>query len=88
MVELLSEYEATGNSLLMKHRDHYSHSVYVFALGLAIYECSESYRDKFRDFYGLGGSPENERANRFRPCSTISGIPSSCPLSRCRAILK
>ena len=65
MVELLSEYEATGNSLLMKHRDHYSHSVYVFALGLAIYECSESYRDKFRDFYGLGGSPENERANRF-----------------------
>ena len=26
MVELLSEYEANGSSLLMKHRDHYSHS--------------------------------------------------------------
>ena len=33
MVELLSEYESNGSSLLMKHRDHYSHSVYVFALG-------------------------------------------------------
>ena len=36
MVELLSEFEANGSSLLMKHRDHYSHSVYVFALGLEI----------------------------------------------------
>ena len=26
----------------MKHRDHFSHSVYVFALGLAIYETNES----------------------------------------------
>ncbi len=30
MIELLSEYEANGSGLLMKHRDHYSHSVYVF----------------------------------------------------------
>ena len=37
MVEMLSEFETNGSSLLMKHRDHYSHSVYVFALGLAIY---------------------------------------------------
>ena len=40
MVELLSEFESNGSSLLMKHRDHYSHSVYVFALGLAIYEAN------------------------------------------------
>ena len=59
MVELLSEYEANGSSLLMKHRDHYSHSVYVFALGLAIYETNEAYRLSFRDFYRLEGRKEN-----------------------------
>ena len=32
MIELLSEFEQNGSSLLMKHRDHYSHSIYVFAL--------------------------------------------------------
>lgn len=53
MVELLSEFESNGSSLLMKHRDHYSHSVYVFALGLAIYETNAHYRNAFRDFYGL-----------------------------------
>ena len=53
MVELLSEFEYNGSSLLMKHRDHYSHSVYVFALGLAIYETNENYRRKFKEFYGF-----------------------------------
>ncbi|MBR5707772.1 MAG: hypothetical protein IKX41_00090, partial [Oscillospiraceae bacterium] len=64
MVELLSEYESNGSSLLMKHRDHYSHSVYVFALGLAIYERSEAYRRAFGEFYGLapdGSDPESDR---------------------------
>jgi len=45
--ELLSEYETNGSSLLMRHRDHYSHSVFVFALGLAIYETNESFRRAF-----------------------------------------
>ena len=65
MVELLSEFESNGSSLLMKHRDHYSHSVYVFALGLAIYETNSVYRGKFREFYGLdpdGGKAEERRA--------------------------
>ena len=62
MVELLSEYESNGSSLLMKHRDHYSHSVYVFALGLAIYETNAVYREKFRAFYGL---EEAETANVY-----------------------
>ena len=44
MVELLSEYEENGSSLLLKHRDHYSHSVYVFSLGLAIYETNAAFR--------------------------------------------
>lgn len=29
MIELLSEFETNSSSLLMKHRDYYSHSVYV-----------------------------------------------------------
>ncbi len=65
MVELLSEYEANGSSLLMKHRDHYSHSVYVFALGLALYETNEDYRDSFQHFYHLEEIKANERANLF-----------------------
>ena len=65
MVELLSEYEANGSSLLMKHRDHYSHSVYVFALGLAIYETNGAYRDAFRDFYSKQAADEREAANLF-----------------------
>ena len=66
MVELLSEYEANGSSLLMKHRDHYSHSVYVFALGLAIYETNDRYRSAFQKFYhveaGEGMRTKNCRA--------------------------
>lgn len=53
MVELLSEFETNGSSLLMKHRDHYSHSVYVFALGLALYETNAAYREAFKKFYGF-----------------------------------
>ena len=62
MVELLSEYEANGSSLLMKHRDHYSHSVYVFALGLAIYETNAHVRSAFRSFYGLEADENDHRA--------------------------
>lgn len=62
MVELLSEYEMNGSSLLIKHRDHYSHSVYVFALGLAIYETNETFRRCFERFYGLDETPGPDRA--------------------------
>ena len=51
MIELLSEFEANGSGLLMKHRDHYSHSVYVFALGLAIYQSNEIFRCAYKEFY-------------------------------------
>lgn len=53
MIELLSEFESNGSSLLMKHRDHYSHSVYVFLLGLAVYETNENYRKAYKAFYSL-----------------------------------
>ena len=65
MVELLSEYESNGSSLLMTHRDHYSHSVYVFALGLAIYETNEGFRAKYKAYYGLGEADESAAANHF-----------------------
>ena len=62
MVELLSEFENNGSSLLMKHRDHYSHSVYVFALGLAIYETNSAYRKIYADTYGIEGGGDGAKA--------------------------
>ena len=53
MIELLSEFEANGSRLLMKHRDHYSHAVYVFALGLALYQNNGAYRAEYSRCYGL-----------------------------------
>ena len=64
MVELLSEFESNGSSLLMKHRDHYSHSVYVFALGLAIYETNMYYRKAFKAFYGFDTNESDQKADR------------------------
>lgn len=53
MIELLSEFEANGSGLLMKHRDHYSHSVYVFVLGLAIFQSNKIYRDEYKKYYDI-----------------------------------
>ena len=65
MVELLSEYESNASSLLLSHRDHYSHSVYVFALGLAIYETNERFRDTFNSFYGFDKDGDPHQAAAF-----------------------
>ncbi|MDO4852370.1 MAG: hypothetical protein Q4A88_03000 [Clostridia bacterium] len=65
MIELLSEFESNASSLLMKHRDHYSHSVYVFALGLAIYETNDAFRSTFCRFYGFSDREEHEAAAFF-----------------------
>ena len=54
LIELLNECESSVSTLLMEHRDHYSHSVYVFVLGLAIYETNASFRKAFDGFYGFG----------------------------------
>ena len=62
-VELLSEYESNGSSLLMKHQDHYTHSVFVFALGLAIYETNENFRRTFHSYYHF--DQESPRAAHF-----------------------
>ncbi len=65
MVELLSEFESNASSLLMKHRDHYSHSVYVFSLGLAIYEMYPDFRRIFNDFYRCSDDPDSPAAAAF-----------------------
>lgn len=52
LLQLLSDHEYHSGELLAKHRDHYSHSAYVFALGLAIYSHDKVYRDTFCKFYG------------------------------------
>ena len=63
MIEMLSEFESNGSSLLMKHRDHYSHSVYVFALGLAVFETNTAFREIYMRFYNI--SDDHEAAHHF-----------------------
>lgn len=53
LLEMLSDHEYHSGELLSKHRDHYSHSVYVFALGLAIYANDAAYRKTYLNFYNL-----------------------------------
>ena len=53
LLELLSDHEYHSGELLSKHRDHYSHSVYVFALGLAIYANDSSFKSNYLKFYNL-----------------------------------
>ncbi len=52
LLELLFQHEKSGASLLSKHRDHYSHSVYVFALGLAVFTHNKTFRSAFAKKYG------------------------------------
>lgn len=63
LLEMLSDHEYHSGELLSKHRDHYCHSVYVFALGLALYNSDEALRKVFIDFYG--GNDDGETARRF-----------------------
>ena len=58
LLEMLSEHETNASSLLMKHRDHYSHSVYVFLIGLAIYRNHAAIRDAYNEKYRLADGPE------------------------------
>ncbi len=51
LLEFLSDHEYHSGELLSKHRDHYSHSVYVFALGLSIYGNDKKFANIFKNFY-------------------------------------
>lgn len=63
MIEMLAEFESNASSLLMKHRDHYSHSAYVFILGTALYAGSAGYRAAYQNFCGL--TDERAAAHSF-----------------------
>ena len=56
LLEMLSDHEYHSGELLSKHRDHYSHSVYVFALGLSIYAGDPAFRRNYLSFYHLEDS--------------------------------
>mgnify|MGYP001127285502 CR=1 FL=1 len=87
MVELLSEFESNGSGLLMKHRDHYAHSVYVFALGLAIYQTSEAVCDSGQRGLSGGLQPRLPMQGRSRlPLSALLGTDGT--LSRHRLPLR
>lgn len=58
LLEMLSEHETNASSLLMKHRDHYSHSVYVFLIGLAIYRNHAALRTAYNRKYDLDEGPQ------------------------------
>ncbi len=62
MIEMLAEFESNAGSLLMKHRDHYSHSVYVFLIGLAIYHSNPDFRRQYGAFYGFSQEGRENRA--------------------------
>lgn len=53
MIELLSEYESTASTMLMSHRDHYSHSVYVFLIGIAMFDVIPGVREQYKKFYQI-----------------------------------
>ena len=61
MIELLGEFESNASVLLMKHRDHFVHSVYVFVLGLAVYQSSSLLRETYNRFYGLKEGGESAK---------------------------
>jgi len=60
LLELLADHEYHAGELLKKHRDHYSHSAYVFVLGLAIYAGDATYRRAFCRHYGFDEADKEE----------------------------
>jgi len=51
MIEELSEFEKNSSPLLSSHRDHFAHSVYVFAIGLAIFQQSPLFQQTYEECY-------------------------------------
>lgn len=72
LLKLLSEHETNASSLLMKHRDHYSHSVYVFLIGLSVYRCHEGFRKAYNGKYGL--TEEHAAACHFLRCWGMTSL--------------
>lgn len=72
LLELLSEHETNASSLLMKHRDHYSHSAYVFLIGISIFKNSEVFKEAYKEKYHL--KDDNEAARHFIKCWGLTSL--------------
>lgn len=48
-INMISSYENNASRLVQSHRDHYSHSAYVFILGMAIYHTNNNFRNVFKE---------------------------------------
>lgn len=46
-INMISSYENNASRLVQSHRDHYSHSVYVYILGLAVAHANRQYFNAF-----------------------------------------
>ena len=50
LIEKVKTFEELAGRLTPKQRDHYVHSVFVFLIGIAIYEQNSNYRDIFKKY--------------------------------------
>ncbi|MCL2476701.1 RyR domain-containing protein [Candidatus Bathycorpusculum sp.] len=51
LLDILADHETNAGAVVAKHRDHYSHAVYVFALGLTLYQINPKFQNTFNNFY-------------------------------------
>ena len=65
ILTLLNAYEENAGRLAATQRDHYSHSVLVFVMGLAIYQSNAKYRRYFQQFLGDVSRTESEYKKEF-----------------------
>lgn len=60
LLELICDYEMNAGVLVDKQRDHYSHSVFVFAMGLAVYARNAKFRKLFARQVGNETNNKNQ----------------------------
>lgn len=74
LIDTMCSYEQLAGSLLDKLRDHYTHSVYIFALGMAIYESNDRFRNIFKEkfFDASKNYYDNEKDDFFVRWGIIS----------------
>jgi hypothetical protein len=48
--QIMNRFEEKAGGLLEKHRDHYVHTIFVFLLGLAIYEKNDNFKKNFNEY--------------------------------------
>lgn len=94
LLEMLSDFENNASNLVLKHRDHYSHSVYVFLIGLAIYHNNENYRKEYGKAYFDAEECDEKKALHFLRFWGLSalfhdvGYPFEIPFEQIKSYFK